>query len=99
MRVPRIVGAPEQIVTGASSVQSSAWDTIAGGSGATVAMLTCTVACRYRVGEDPAAVAADTLLMPNQTHFVEVAIGERIAAIQEAAAGKLSISAVHFRAG
>ena len=55
--------------------------------------LATTAACRYRVvdGGGGTALATDALLPPNWVEYIDVSPGQKIAAIQEAAGGKLSI--------
>lgn len=54
-----------------------------------------TVACRIRVGDGtPTAAATDTYLPANVVEYLDVTPGQRIAAIQETAAGKLSVTEI-----
>lgn len=82
-------GASQDVVTGASSATSTAF-------GATTyqVRLACTSAVRYRVVEAAGgtALATDTLLIPNWIEYVTVSPGQKIAAIQDSAAGKLNIT-------
>ncbi|MBN9601821.1 MAG: hypothetical protein J0G33_02700 [Afipia felis] len=56
--------------------------------------LSATAAVRFRVVEASGgtAVATDTLLPPNWVDYVVVNPGQKIAAIQDSAAGKLNIT-------
>jgi len=75
-----------EIATGAASVQSTALT-----AGASAIRLACTSACRIAIGTNPTATATSMLLMPGEGEYFLVNGGEKVAAIQETAVGKLSI--------
>lgn len=83
-------GASQDITTGAASATL----TNAFGAQTYQVRLSCTVACRFRLVEAAGgtAVATDTLLPPNWVEYINVSPGQKIAAIQETAAGKLNIT-------
>lgn len=84
--------------------QSTSQDITTGASSATVAnafgsqtyciRLCATAAVRYRVVEAAggSAVATDTLLPAGVVDFIVVTPGQKIAAIQDTAAGKLNVT-------
>ena len=86
------VGASQDLATGAASA------TLATAFGPTTyqVRLSTTAACRFRVveGGGGTALATDTLLPANWVEYIIVAPGQKIAAIQEAAAGKLNVTEV-----
>jgi hypothetical protein len=83
-------GASQDITTGAVSA------TLTNAFGPTTyqVRLSCTTACRYRVVEAAGgtAVSTDTLLPVNWVEHIIVSPGQKIAAIQDAAVGKLNIT-------
>ncbi|MDE5451324.1 hypothetical protein GWE18_00340 [Bradyrhizobium sp. CSA112] len=83
-------GTSQDITTGAASA------TLANpfGSETFQVRLCTTTTCRYRVVEAAGgtAVATDTLLHPDQLEYITVTPGQKIAAIQETAAGKLNVT-------
>ena len=81
----------EDITTGAASASSSAAPT-----GTTHARLSAlTNPCRVRTGKTPTAVAADTLIKATDgAVFWKVAEGDKVAALQEGAAGELNVTFV-----
>ena len=83
-------GTSQDITTGATSATL----TNAFGAETFQVRLSATAACRYRVVEAAGgtAVAADTLLPANVVEYVTVTPGQKIAAIQETAAGKLNVT-------
>ena len=81
----------QEVTVGAASAQSSVIGT-AGQTPNRVVRLCATTACRIAVGTNPTATATGTLLPANVAEFTELTPGERIAVIQESAAGKLSIT-------
>lgn len=85
--------AAEDVTTGVASAQSTAAP-----SGTYWARIVTTVACRYLVGANPTALATSAYLPPNVVEYVPVEATQKIAAIQEAAAGKLSITFGYFYA-
>lgn len=83
------LGAAQEVATGAASATSAAF------AGDTqMIRVVCTAACRIKIGSAPVAAAADPLLPANTVEYIAVSGGEQIAAIQEAAAGKLSITEI-----
>jgi hypothetical protein len=88
MRTYRII-ASEDITTGSSSAQSGA----APSAGVrAVRLVVATAAARVRIGSDPTAVAADTLLPVGVPEVFVIGEGEKVAAIQDSAAGKVNVS-------
>ncbi len=75
--------------SGASATLATAF-----GAQTYVVRLACTAACRYRLVEADGgtAVATDTLLNPYDPELIQVTPGQKIAAIQEAAGGKLNVT-------
>lgn len=73
-----------------TSAQSAVLGT-AGGANILV-RLSATQACRILEGANPTAVAASTLLPAGVVEFVEVTAGNRLAVIQDSAAGTLNIT-------
>jgi hypothetical protein len=94
MNAPRIAGTPAEVTTGAASAQSSTLDTIAGGEGANAVLLIASAPCRFLMGNNPTAVATSTYLAAGFPLIVAMTKDEKIAAIQESGAGKLSITAL-----
>ena len=86
------LGTAQEVTIGASSAQS----TIIGTAGQTpnkLVRLSATSACRIVTsGTNPTATATSTYLPANVIEFTEITPGDKIAVIQEAAAGKLSIT-------
>lgn len=85
-------GTSQDITTGAASATL----TTALGSQTYQVRLSATAACRFRVVEAAGgtAVATDTLLPANWVEYITVTPGQKIAAIQESAAGKLNVTEV-----
>jgi hypothetical protein len=83
-------GTSQDITTGAASATL----TNAFGNETYAVRLSATAAVRYRVVEAAGgtAVATDTLLPANWVEVITVTPGQKIAAIQEAAAGKLNVT-------
>lgn len=80
------INSTTEIATGAASIQSTALT-----AGASAIRLACTSACRVAIGSNPTATATSLLLMPGEGEYFLVNGGDKVAAIQEAVAGKLSI--------
>lgn len=72
---------------------TSARTTNALGDQTHVVRLCATAACRYAIGlpASVVATATDAYLPANVVEFVQVRPGEKVAAIQESGAGKLSV--------
>lgn len=83
-------GTAQEVTVGAASAQSSVIGT-AGQTPNRLIRLCSTTACRVAIGTNPTAAATSALLPANVVEFTELTPGERIAVIQESAAGKLSI--------
>lgn len=85
-------GTSQDITTGAASTTL----TNAFGGSTYQVRLSATAACRYRVVEagGGTAVATDTLLPANWVDYITVTPGQKIAAIQESAGGKLNVTEV-----
>lgn len=83
-------GASQDITTGASSASSTAF----GPETYQVRLSAKTSAVRYRVVENAGgtAVATDTLLPVNWVEYITVTPGQKIAAIQDSAAGALNVT-------
>lgn len=79
--------AAQDIATGAGSAQSTAFDVKT-----KIIRVSCTVACRILTGVNPTALATSTLLPANWIDYLWVNPGDKLAAIQEVAPGKLSIT-------
>jgi hypothetical protein len=77
-------GAAQEVATGAASAQSMAIASKA-------VRLCATAACRVAFGANPTAVATSLYLAPNVPENFLVQPGDKVAVIQESAAGKLSI--------
>ena len=80
------LGASQDLASGAASVQSAPFT-----AGCKAIRVSCTVACRFLIGANPTALATSPLLMPADAEYFAVEGAERIAVIQEAAGGKVSI--------
>ena len=81
------LGASQDVVVGAGSLQSTAF-----GADTKVIRINSTTACRILIGSNPTALATSALLPPNWIECLVVKGGDKIAVIQEAAAGKLNIT-------
>lgn len=79
-------GTSQDVTTSGTSAQSAAV-----GSTTKVCLICATAACRYRTGTSPTAVATDAYLPANEPRLIPVTPGDKIAAIQESAGGKLNI--------
>jgi hypothetical protein len=80
----------EDITTGAASAQSSASPV-----GATHVRLVATAACRVLLGVNPVAVATSTLVAASIIpEYIKIPENYKVAAIQEAAPGKLNVTFV-----
>lgn len=76
------------ITTGSASAASAAF-----GDQTYAVRVVCTAACHISFGPAPVATANDALLAPNTYgEFIGVVPGSKIAAIQDAAAGKLYVT-------
>lgn len=82
------VGTNQTITTGAASVAM----TNPVGSYTTVVRLCATAACHIKVAVTPVATTSDPYLPANVFWFIEVAPGQKVAAIQNAAAGVLHVT-------
>lgn len=81
-------GATQELTTGAASVASAAFAVQT-----YQIRVACTSACRIRIGDGtPTAVATDTLLPANWVDVITVSPGQKIAAIQDVAGGKLTVT-------
>jgi hypothetical protein len=84
----RFHGTAQEVTTGAASAASSAF-----GSQTFAIRVSCTVACRIIVGDGtPTALATSAYLPANVIEYIRVSPGQKIAAIQETGAGKLSVT-------
>lgn len=84
-------GASQTLATGAASATL----TNAFGTETFQVRLACTAACHYRITETAnpaAATATDSLLPANWVEYVTVTPGQKLTAIQDAAAGVLSVT-------
>jgi hypothetical protein len=79
--------ASQDIATGVASVQSAAFQ-----AQTRLIRVCCTVACRILTGANPTALATSMLLPANWIAYIAVNSGDKLAAIQEGAAGKLNIT-------
>ncbi len=80
-------GAATEVAIGIASVQSAALS-----ADCRAVLLVATSACRVALGAAPVAVATSTYLPPNVPQLFIVSGADKVAVIQEAAAGKLSIT-------
>lgn len=80
----------QEITTGAASARTAN----PFGDQTHVVRLCATAACRYAIGipASVAAVATSAYLPANVVEYIQVRPGEKIAAIQESAGGKLSVT-------
>lgn len=82
------LGAAQEVTTGAASAASAAF-----GSQTYAIRLAASAACRYVVGDGtPTAVATSAYLPADWVEVVTVSPGQKVAAIQESGAGKLSVT-------
>lgn len=82
------LGAAQEVTTGAASAASTAF-----GAQTFAVLLSATAACRILVGDGtPTALATSTYLPANVFLTVTCNPGQRVAAIQESGAGKLSVT-------
>jgi hypothetical protein len=81
-------GTAQEVTTGAASAASAAF------AAQTYAIrVTATAACRIIVGDGtPTALATSAYLPPNVVEYIRVSPGQKVAAIQEVGAGKLSVT-------
>jgi hypothetical protein len=82
-------GAALQVASGASSAQSSALS-----AGCRLIRVSCTAAARIAIGANPTATSTSALVTPYFVEYFSVNGGDKVAAIQEAVAGKVSITEV-----
>ena len=82
-----IEGSSSNVTIGAASAQSAAF-----GSQTFDIRLVSTVASHVRIGSNPTAVAADTLLPANVPEYFHVYPGEKVAVIQDSAGGTLNVT-------
>lgn len=83
------LGTSQEVASGAASVQSVAFS-----AGCKAIRVSTTAACRFLIGSNPTALATSPLLMPADAEYFAVEGSDKIAVIQEAAAGKVSIAEV-----
>lgn len=82
------VGTNQTIAVGVASVAL----TNPFGNYTTVVRLCSTTACHIKVGSAPTATTSDPYLPANIDWFIEVAPGQKVATIQNAAAGTLHVT-------
>jgi len=81
------LGAAQEVAIGASSAASTAF-----GAQTYQVRLAATSACRVRIADGtPTANATDAYLPPDKPEYFTCTPGQKVAVIQEAAAGKLSV--------
>lgn len=81
------LGAAQEVTVGATSAASTAF----GGQTYQI-RISSTTACRYIIGDGtPTALATSAYLPPNVIEVLTCSPGQKIAVIQEAAGGKLSV--------
>ena len=86
------LGKAQEVAIGPKSAQSAAIGK-AGQTPNKLVRLSATSACRIVTsGANPTAMASSTYLPANTVEFTEISPGDKIAVIQEAGAGKLSIT-------
>jgi hypothetical protein len=84
----RLHGTAQEVTTGAASAASAAF-----ASQTYAIRVSATAACRIIVGDGtPTAIATSTYLPANVIDYIRVSPGQKIAAIQEVGAGKLSVA-------
>lgn len=82
------LGAAQDITIGAASAASSAF-----GAQTYQLRVAASSACRIRIADGtPIAAATDTYLPADRIEYLTCTPGQKIAVIQEAAAGKLSVT-------
>lgn len=83
------LGAAQEVATGAASAASTAF-----GASTCAVLLACTQDCRVLFGTAPTALSTSTLLPAGVPLVIRVEKGQswKVAAIQEAVAGKLSVT-------
>ena len=85
---PSRLGAAQEIAIGAVSAASSVF-----GASTYRLRVAATSACRIRIGDGtPVASATDAYLPADRAEYFVCTPGQKIAVIQEAAAGKLSVT-------
>lgn len=82
-------GTSIEVASGATSAQSAAVS-----ANCRMIRVTCTAAARIAIGASPTAAATSTLINPAGPEFIVVSGSDKVAAIQEAVAGKVSITEV-----
>lgn len=81
-------GTTQALTTGAASVASAAF-----GPQTYAIRVVATAACHIAFGPAPVATASDALIAPNlRGEFIGVTPGEKLAVIEDTAAGKLYIT-------
>jgi hypothetical protein len=81
-------GTSQDLAVGAASAQSSA----VGASTSVIRVIAKTNDARIRIGANPTAVAADTLVKTGVAEYFAVKGGDKVAAIQDSAGGTLNIT-------
>jgi hypothetical protein len=90
MQLSSRFGAAQEVTVGAASAASAAF-----AAQTRQIRIAATSACRVVVGDGtPVATATDAYLPANTVEYVQVTPGQRIAAIQESAGGKLSVTEI-----
>ena len=83
-------GAAQEVAIGAASATSAAF-----GAQTYQVRLAATSACRIRIGDGtPTALATDSYLPADRPEYFTCTPGQKIAVVQEAAIGKLSVTEV-----
>jgi hypothetical protein len=91
MQVNRALG-NQNVAIGAASAQSNTMRTISGDAGHQAVLLITNVACFIAIGSNPTADANGIQLLPGQPALLlEIMADEKVAVIQQAAAGILSV--------
>ena len=84
------LGAAQDVAIGAASAASAAF-----GAQTYQVRVAATSACRIRIGDGtPAALATDSYLPADRPEYFTCTPGQKIAVIQDAAGGKLSVTEV-----
>jgi hypothetical protein len=90
MRCSSRLGNAQDVVIGAASAASAAF-----GVQTCQIRVAATSACRVRIGDGtPTALPTDSYLPADRAEYFTCTPGQKIAAIQEAAAGKLSVTEI-----
>jgi len=89
-RLSSRLGAAQEVAIGSASAASTAV-----GPETFQVRVAATSACRVRIGDGtPTALSTDTYLPADQPEYFTCTPGQKVAVIQESAAGKLSVTEI-----